>query len=153
MKESSGSGGGEGGGGRERSDRGGATVLDLGCGSGLLAMLAARAGASKVYACDKAPGMAACASRVVAANRLHNITIIPKLSTCMTVAREGDDMSQDDMSQRADMSERATLLVSETFGDDPFSESFLPSLAHAREHLLSKTAAVIPYGLEVQISI
>jgi len=117
-------------------------------------MLAARAGASKVYACDKAPGMAACASRVVAANRLHhNITIIPKLSTCMTVAREGDDMSQDDMSQRGDMSERATLLVSETFGDDPFSESFLPSLAHAREHLLSATAAVIPYGLEVQNSI
>jgi type II protein arginine methyltransferase len=142
VKESGGSGE-EGGGGREQSDRGGASVLDLGCGSALLAMLAARAGASKVYACDKAPGMAACAERVVAANGLHHkITIIPKLSTCMTVgAREGGDMS-----------ERATLLVSETFGDDPFSESFLPSLAHAREHLLSKTAAVIPYGLQVQSS-
>ena len=39
--------------------------------------------------------------------------------------------------------------MSETFGDDPFSESFLPSLAHARAHLLRPHAPVIPYALAV----
>ena len=53
--------GGEGG---EDLGEGGISVLDLGCGSGLLAMLAARGGASAVYACDKAPGMAKCAAKV-----------------------------------------------------------------------------------------
>ena len=116
------------------------SVLDLGCGSGLLAMLAARAGARTVYACDKAPGMASCAARVVQDNLLHHsIKIIAKLSTNMTVGPGPDH----------DMSERAGMLVSETFGDDPFSESFLPSLAHAREHLLTHDALVIPYGLDL----
>jgi len=115
-------------------------VLDMGCGSGLLAMLAARAGARTVYACDKAPGMASCAAQVVQDNLLHHsIKVIPKLSTNMTVGPGPDH----------DMEERANVLVSETFGDDPFSESFLPSLAHAREHLLTHDAHVIPYGLDL----
>jgi hypothetical protein len=44
---------------------------------------------------------------------------------------------------------RAGVLVTEIFGDDPLSESFLPSLLHAREHLLTEDAVVIPSALSV----
>lgn len=37
---------------RVRQEEGEAHVLDMGCGSGVLAMLAARAGADSVVACD-----------------------------------------------------------------------------------------------------
>eukprot|EP00960_Hanusia_phi_P010566 309424-Hanusia_phi.AAC.4 len=116
------------------------TVLDVGCGSGLLSMMAARAGSDMVYGCDKAPGMADCARRVVKENGLQDfVKIIPKLSTTMMVG-SGDS---DDMSGKAD------IFVSETFGDDPFSESFLPTLQHARENLLVDEAVVVPRGIRV----
>ncbi|EKX48284.1 hypothetical protein GUITHDRAFT_68878 [Guillardia theta CCMP2712] len=114
------------------------SVLDVGCGSGLLSMMAARAGSKRVYGCDKAPGMADCARGVVAANSLQgSVKIIPKLSTLISV---GDNEAND-------MLDKADIFVSETFGDDPFSESFLPSLQHAREHLLNDGAIVVPRGI------
>ena len=44
------------------------SVLDIGTGSGLLAMMAARAGAGRVTACEVSPHIAAAARQVVADN-------------------------------------------------------------------------------------
>lgn len=49
---------------RKRREDGEAHVVDLGAGAGLLAVLAARGGASSVVACDLHPALAAVARRV-----------------------------------------------------------------------------------------
>jgi type III protein arginine methyltransferase len=46
----------------------GRSVLDIGTGAGLLAMMAARAGAKWVVSCEQTPWIAAKAREVVAAN-------------------------------------------------------------------------------------
>lgn len=51
---------------RKRREDGEAHVLDVGTGAGLLAVLAARGGASSVVACDLHAGLAAVARRVCA---------------------------------------------------------------------------------------
>lgn len=49
---------------RKTAEEGGAHVLDLGTGTGLLALLAARAGAASVVACDLLPPLVAAARQV-----------------------------------------------------------------------------------------
>ncbi|KAJ1475340.1 hypothetical protein T484DRAFT_1909798 [Baffinella frigidus] len=103
-------------------------------------MVAARHGAASVVGCDKAPGMAGVARQAVADNALsERVSILDTLSTCMEAGTH--------------LPARADLLVSETFGDDPLSESFLPSLAHARAHLLTPTARVVPGALRVYFTL
>lgn len=50
----------------------GATVLDVGCGTGILSLFAARAGAARVYAVD-ASDIAGKAEKIVQANGLSNV--------------------------------------------------------------------------------
>ena len=108
-------------------------VLDIGTGSGLLAMMAARAGARHVYACEMLPDLAELARIVVADNGYADrITVIAKASSDLVVG--------------VDLPERATLLVTETFDALLIGEGALPAIRHAREHLLAADARVIPQG-------
>lgn len=50
----------------------GATVLDVGCGTGILSLFAARAGAKRVFAVD-ASDIAEKAKKIVQANNLENV--------------------------------------------------------------------------------
>jgi release factor glutamine methyltransferase len=56
----------------EKRDVRGRSVLDLGTGSGFLALCVARAGAGSVVALDVSPVATACASRNIVANRHHD---------------------------------------------------------------------------------
>ncbi len=106
-------------------------VLDIGTGSGLLAMMAARAGLRHVYACEMEPNLAALARLVIEANGFAaRITVIPRKSTEVVLGR--------------DMPEPATLLVTETFDSLLIGEGALDSINHARAQLLTPDARVIP---------
>ena len=109
----------------------GKRVLDIGTGAGLLAMMAARAGAANVTTCEAVPLVAERASQIVRINDLSDrITVIPKYSTEISVPGV--------------MAERAEVLVTETFASALINESVLPIIEHAHEHLLIPDAIVIP---------
>jgi len=109
----------------------GKRVLDIGTGAGLLALMAARAGAAKVTTCESVGLMAARAREIIVHNGLADrITVIPKSSTDMAVPR--------------DMPERAEMLVTETFASGLITEGVLPTIEHAHEHLLKPDAVIIP---------
>ncbi|MEM6905872.1 MAG: 50S ribosomal protein L11 methyltransferase [Pseudomonadota bacterium] len=67
----------------------GMTVLEIGTGAGLLAMMAARAGAGHVFTIEENPLMAETARRTIAANGLaERITVIEASSQAVEVGRE-----------------------------------------------------------------
>jgi type II protein arginine methyltransferase len=114
----------------------GKKVLDIGTGAGLLALIAARAGASRVTTCEAVSVIAEHARGIVAKNGLADrITIIPQKSTAMTVPGV--------------MGERAEVLVTETFASGLITEGVLPTIEHAHEYLLTSDATVIPKSASV----
>jgi type II protein arginine methyltransferase len=109
----------------------GRSVLDIGTGAGLLAMMAARAGARSVTSCEEVPWMAAKAREVVAANGLgERIKLVAKRSTDLRIG--------------ADLSERAEVLVTEIFGTMVVNELVVSTIAHAHAQLLKPGATVVP---------
>jgi tetratricopeptide (TPR) repeat protein len=109
----------------------GRSVLDIGTGAGLLAMMAARAGARWVASCEAEAWIAAKAREVVALNGLGDrIKLIAKPSTALKVGR--------------DLRERAEVLVTEIFGTTCINEHVIPTVEHAHAELLQPGAIVVP---------
>jgi hypothetical protein len=114
--------------------RPGDVVVDIGTGTGILAMLAARAGARSVYAIESAR-VAELARRVVAANGLEEtVTVIEAIS---------DDVT---------LPERADVLVSEILWNAGLGEGIVASFQDARARLLNKDARIIPARVEMWIA-
>ena len=106
-------------------------VLDIGCGAGLLSMIAARAGAAHVTACEAVGVIAERAREIVARNGLASrVTVIGKPSQQLEMGK--------------DLPNRADVLVTETFSSGLINEHVLPTIEHAHEHLLLPAATVIP---------
>jgi SAM-dependent methyltransferase len=106
-------------------------VLDIGTGSGVLAIAAARAGARHVYAVE-ASDIADVAERVFAANGVQDqVTLIRGWS------------------RDIELPERADLLVAEVIGNEPFEEEILETTLDARRRLLKPGARLIPHTLEL----
>lgn len=111
-------------------------VLDIGSGSGLLAMMAARAGAKTIVSCEVVRPVAEKAREIVRANGFEDrIKIIGKRSTNLKV---GEDLPQ-----------RASLLISEILDVGVLGEGVVPSVEHARANLLTPDARMIPRGATV----
>ena len=117
-------------------------TLDIGCGTGLLAMYAARAGASHVLAIEMAAEMASLATTVVSQNKLdHAIRVLNRHSSSVDLVEPATHVDP--------WERKAELLVFEILGTDPLCEGLLPALRDARARLLRPDAVVIPCGLEV----
>lgn len=112
------------------------TVLDIGTGSGLLALLAARAGAEKVIACEAHPLIAATAKEIVAKNGYEKtITVIAKRST--------------ELDPVQDMPQQADLMVAEILDAGLIGEGMLPTTRDALRRLVKPGAPVIPAAAQV----
>ncbi len=110
-------------------------VVDLGTGSGVLAIAAARAGAKHVYAIEMT-GMANVAEAMFAANGLSDrITLLRGRSNDLELPG----------------GIKANLLITETVGDGPFGEGILESVADARARLLVPGARIIPAAITVGV--
>jgi type II protein arginine methyltransferase len=106
-------------------------VLDIGTGSGLLAMMAARAGAREVIACEANPAIAETAREIIAHNGFADrVRIVAKHSTALDAL--------------ADLGGRADVVVSEIVSNDLIGEAVLPTLEDAVRRLIKPGAAVIP---------
>merc|ERR1712216_242058 len=112
------------------------TVLDIGSGTGLLSMFAARAGAKEIYTVEGTEAMAKMAQRCIKKNGFEKqIKGYCMMSTEMEVGRE--------------LPRRCDLCISEIVDVGLLGEHALPSMAHARDHLLTPDAVAIPCGAMV----
>jgi hypothetical protein len=108
--------------------------VDIGTGTGVLAIAAARAGARHVYAIEGG-SIAMAARETVRANGLgERITVVEGRSTAVTLP------------------ERADVLVSETIGNDPFDEGILDTVRDARLRLLRPGARLIPASVAARVA-
>jgi type II protein arginine methyltransferase len=109
----------------------GKRVLDIGAGSGLLAMMAARSGAAHVVSCEMQPVIAEVARHVVAANDLSDRIEVWSLKS-------------DQLQIGSELSAPAEVLITETFASGLLSEQVLSTVEDARRRLLTPDAVVVP---------
>ncbi len=124
----------------ERAVRPGMHVLDIGTGSGLLALMAARAGAARVTACELfAPAAAAAAQNIQRNGFASRIQVLPRNSSTLRV--------------RGDLPRKVDLVVSEILDSKLIGEGVLPSVRHALANLAVAGARVIPQAAEIYVAL
>lgn len=118
----------------------GMRVLEVGAGTGILAMMAARAGAAEVITCEANPLIAERARAIVAANGYADrVRIIGKHSSELRI---GEDLSGP-----------ADVFVSEIISDALIGEGMLLVTEDVVPRLLKPGAAVIPYRGTVRVAL
>lgn len=111
--------------------RPGMIVLEIGTGSGLLSILAAKAGAEHVYTVELRPVMAAIARRNVAQNGVaERVTVLGATSTDLKIGEH--------------LPRRADALLHELFDSRLVVDSLFKFVAHARAELLTPGAVLLP---------
>jgi Ribosomal protein L11 methyltransferase (PrmA) len=111
-------------------------VLDIGSGTGLLAMMAAQAGAKEIITCEMVPQLAELTRDTIALNGLSDrIVTVDKKSTSLVIGGQ--------------MVHKANLLVTETVDCGLLGEGIASSIAHAKANLLTEDAKIVPCAATV----
>jgi SAM-dependent methyltransferase len=111
--------------------RPGDVVADVGCGTGILTLLACRAGARHTYAIDEGPIIELARLIIEQNGYADRVTFINHLST------------------RARLPEPVDVIVSETIGNYGAEELILPTLRDACHRWLKPGGKLIPQALEL----
>ncbi len=116
------------------------TVFEIGTGSGLLAMMAAKLGAKQVTTCETVPLIAETAQNIIHQNQFENtIKVIAKKSTEIEIG--------------VDMPAQADILVSEIFSSELLGEHVLPSIEDAKRRLLKPQGKIVPAVGNIMIAL
>lgn len=109
----------------------GMTVLEIGAGTGLLAMMAARAGAGHVYTIEANPMLAQVARLCIDRNGFGDrVTLIEGHSKQVEIGTA--------------LPRRCDMLIHELLTTTVVTEQMIPSIAHARAELLEPGAPMLP---------
>lgn len=109
----------------------GKVVAEIGCGTGILSLFAAKAGAAKVVAIEESRISEVAAGMFAANGCAERIEL-----------KVGN-------SRNVELDPLADLIIHEILGTDPFEESLLTVLADARRRLLAPGGRFLPGRLEV----
>lgn len=113
--------------------KGESVVADIGTGSGVLAMIAAKLGARKVIAYEFAE-IGALAGRLIKLNKLRNIELIPMRSTEIIEPLQAD------------------IVVTETLGNYALEEFLVETMNDAKARHLKQGGVLIPGRLEQMVA-
>lgn len=123
----------------------GATVLDVGCGTGILSLFAAQAGASRVIGVDASAKMASVATQIAKDNGLLRIgSICNGDQQCTGVIEIVHGMVEDLEKSLQIEPQSVDVLLSEWMGYCLLYESMLGSVLYARDRWLKPGGAVLP---------
>ena len=115
-------------------------ALEIGTGGGMLALMAARAGAKKIITCERDPILASVAREIVERNGFADrIKIISKPSAQLL---PGEDVEVP-----------ADLLFCDIFADDLFDFEPLTALADARRRLTKPDAVIMPAAGAIRLAL
>jgi type II protein arginine methyltransferase len=118
----------------------GKLVLEIGAGSGLLSMMAAKLGATQVVACEAEPLVAKTATEIVKTNGFADtVTILSKISYDVAVGK--------------DLPEKADILIHEIFDSAIIGEHVLPAIEDAKKRLLKPDALIVPHAASIMIAL
>ncbi|XP_059616439.1 protein arginine N-methyltransferase 9-like [Phlebotomus argentipes] len=106
------------------------SVLDIGTGTGLLALYAFRGRAKTIMACETSDVMVSIAQKVFAANGMRDVEVMGKNSR---------ELTENDLPHG-----RPKLIVTEILDCGVFGEEILETLMHAKEHLLAEGGEIFP---------
>ncbi len=115
--------------------RPGDVVLDLGAGTGIMSLLACRAGARKVYAVETSDAIALAQDIARANDMADRIEFIQAQSTDIT------------------LTERANVIVSDLRGVLPLLQQHIPSIVDARQRHLAPGGVLVPQRDRLHLAI
>lgn len=116
------------------------TVFEIGTGSGLLAMMAAKLGARHVFTCEAVSLIAATAVKVIQKNGYQDrITVLSKPSHAVEIGK--------------DLPARADVLVHEIFSSELLGEHVLAAIEDAKARLLRPGGRILPSAASIMVAL
>ncbi|CAE7861426.1 PRMT11 [Symbiodinium necroappetens] len=117
-------------------------VLEVGCGTGILSVFAAQAGARRVIAVEANAEMADLAREVVAANSLASSIVILEGAVEEVASLVDEALAHD----------KADVVLSEWMGFMLVCEDMFPSVAFARDRWLAEGGAMLPARCSLHVA-